>query len=113
MKASCCCAARRSGSAGTRDAEAVGVSIIHQELNLIRSFVAANIFLGRERRSALGLLDDRAWNGRRRDCCASWNRNSTPPRRWGGCESATELVEIAKALSLQAEILIMDEPPAR
>ncbi len=46
---------------GTRDAEAAGVSIIHQELNLVEELsVAANIFLGREKRSAWGLLDDRA-----------------------------------------------------
>ena len=45
---------------GTRDAEARGISIIHQELNLVGDLsVAANIFLGRELRSPLGLLDDR------------------------------------------------------
>src|ERR671921_59193 len=47
--------------AGTRDAEAAGVSIIHQELNLVEELsAAANVFLGRERRGRLGLLDDRA-----------------------------------------------------
>ena len=45
--------------AGTREAEAAGVAIIHQELNLVEELsVAANIFLGRERRTRLGLLDD-------------------------------------------------------
>src|SRR5712692_5614261 len=45
--------------ASTRDAEAAGVSIIHQELNLVEQLsVAANIFLGRERRGRLGLLDE-------------------------------------------------------
>ena len=45
---------------GTRDAERAGVSIIHQELNLVEQLsAAANIFLGRERRSRFGLLDDR------------------------------------------------------
>lgn len=45
---------------GTRDAEARGISIIHQELNLVGDLsVAANIFLGRELRSPRGLLDDR------------------------------------------------------
>src|SRR5215470_1394402 len=44
----------------TRDAEAAGVGIIHQELNLVEQLsAAANIFLGREKRTALGLLDDR------------------------------------------------------
>ena len=46
---------------GTRDAEAAGISIIHQELNLVEQLsAAANIFLGREIRGWLGLLDDRA-----------------------------------------------------
>src|SRR5205823_10836063 len=46
---------------GTRDAEAAGVSIIHQELNLVEQLsAAANIFLGREIRNWLGLRDDRA-----------------------------------------------------
>ncbi|HMF14099.1 MAG TPA: ATP-binding cassette domain-containing protein, partial [Gemmataceae bacterium] len=47
--------------AGTRDAEKAGISIIHQELNLVEELsAAANIFLGREKRTFLGLLDDRA-----------------------------------------------------
>ena len=46
---------------GTRDAEAAGISIIHQELNLVEQLsAAANIFLGREIRGWLGLRDDRA-----------------------------------------------------
>ena len=45
---------------GTRDAESRGISIIHQELNLVGDLsVAANIFLGRELRTPFGLLDDR------------------------------------------------------
>jgi len=44
---------------GTRDAEATGIAIIHQELNLVEQLsAAANIFLGRERRTPLGLIDD-------------------------------------------------------
>ena len=47
--------------ASTRKAEEAGIAIIHQELNLVEDLsAAANVFLGREKRSALGLLDDRA-----------------------------------------------------
>src|SRR5437868_4232339 len=47
--------------AGTRDAERAGISIIHQELNLVEDLSAAsNVFLGREKRTFLGLVDDRA-----------------------------------------------------
>src|SRR5262249_43193650 len=46
---------------GTRDAEEAGISIIHQELNLVEDLsAAANIFLGREKRTRFGFLDDRA-----------------------------------------------------
>src|SRR6476620_11074890 len=45
----------------TRDAEAAGISIIHQELNLVEQLsAAANIFLGREIRGWLAMRDDRA-----------------------------------------------------
>src|SRR5712692_11484631 len=45
---------------GTRDAEEAGISIIHQELNLVENLsAAANIFLGREKRKFFGFLDDR------------------------------------------------------
>jgi ABC-type sugar transport system ATPase subunit len=44
---------------GTRDAEAAGIAIIHQELNLVEQLsAAANIFLGREKRTRLGFLND-------------------------------------------------------
>jgi ribose transport system ATP-binding protein len=46
---------------GTRDAEAAGISIIHQELNLVEQLsAAANIFLGREIRGWLAFRNDRA-----------------------------------------------------
>ena len=49
----------------TRDAEGAGVSIIHQELNLVEQLsAAANVFLGREMRRVLGLLDQAAMDRR-------------------------------------------------
>ena len=97
---------------GTRDAEAAGVSIIHQELNLVEQLsVAANVFLGRERRTRFGLLDDR---GMEREAaalleqleCRVSPRQPVSALRVGD----QQLIEIAKALSLESEILIMDEP---
>jgi ribose transport system ATP-binding protein len=98
--------------AGTRDAEAAGVSIIHQELNLVEQLsVAANIFLGRERHNPLGLLDDRAME---REAAALLNELECQisPRQLVGTLRVgdQQLIEIAKALSLKSEILIMDEP---
>lgn len=96
----------------TRDAEEAGISIIHQELNLVDDLsVAANIFLGRERRGLLGWLDERAMNDESARLLAELECQALPTQAVGGLRVGDQqLVEIAKALSLQAQILIMDEP---
>ncbi|MFN9372111.1 MAG: ATP-binding cassette domain-containing protein [Planctomycetaceae bacterium] len=96
----------------TRDAEEAGISIIHQELNLVDDLsVAANIFLGRERRGLLGWLDERAMNDEAARLLAELECQALPTQAVGGLRVGDQqLVEIAKALSLQAQILIMDEP---
>jgi ribose transport system ATP-binding protein len=98
--------------AGTRDAEEAGVAIIHQELALVDELpVAANIFLGREPRTRLGLLDERrmATEARR---LLDMLECTVPAEALAGCLRVgdCQLVEIAKALSLDASILVMDEP---
>jgi ABC-type sugar transport system ATPase subunit len=97
---------------GTRDAEKAGISIIHQELNLVEDLsAAANVFLGREKRSRLGLLDDRAMEKAARDLLVELECHIDPGEPVRGLRVGDQqLVEIAKALSLQTEILIMDEP---
>jgi ABC-type sugar transport system ATPase subunit len=96
----------------TTDAERAGVSIIHQELNLVEQLsAAANIFLGREKLNRLRLLDDRAMELaagellRQLECDVS-PRQPVRQLRVGD----QQLVEIAKTLSLEAGILVMDEP---
>jgi ABC-type sugar transport system ATPase subunit len=98
--------------AGTRDAEAAGIAIIHQELNLVEQLsAAANIFLGRERRTPFGLLDDA---GMDREAAALLAELDCPldPRTPAGSLRVgdQQLLEIAKALSLRSDVLIMDEP---
>lgn len=96
----------------TRDAEAAGISIIHQELNLVNELsAAANIFLGRERCRGSGLLDDRGMEAEATELLAELEcpidaRASVGSLRVGD----QQLIEIAKALSLDSEIVIMDEP---
>ncbi len=97
---------------GPRDAQQAGVAIIHQELNLLPDLtVAENIFLGREPRGRLGLIDYRAMN---RQAVALLRQLEleidprTPVRRLQ--IGAQQIVEVAKALSLKARVLIMDEP---
>lgn len=97
---------------GTRDAEAAGVSIIHQELNLVDELsAAANVFLGREIRGRFGLLDDREMQRRAGALFDELECHITPSvpvreLRVGD----QQLVEIAKALSINSAVLIMDEP---
>jgi ABC-type sugar transport system ATPase subunit len=97
---------------GTAEAEQAGVSIIHQELNLVEQLSsAANIFLGREKRNRLGLIDDRAMQRASAALLEQLECRVDP----GGLVrhlrvGDQQLVEIAKALSLDSDVLIMDEP---
>ena len=97
---------------GPRDAEHAGVSIMYQELSLVEELTAAaNIFLGREKRTRLGLLDDRAMEREAADFFSQLGAPAHPAARVGDLRVGDQqLVEIAKALSLKADILIMDEP---
>ena len=98
--------------AGTRDAERAGIAIIHQELALVEDLsVAANVFLGRERRTRLGLLDDAAMQAECGALLAALECRVPPRARTGSLRVGDQqLVEIAKALSLEASIVVMDEP---
>lgn len=102
----------RAAFRGTRDAEAAGVSIIHQELNLVEQLsAAANIFLGRELRGRFGLRDDRAMESAARALLQELECDVDPRQLAGSLRVGDQqLIEIAKALSLQSDILIMDEP---
>src|SRR5712691_7396351 len=97
---------------GTRDAEEAGVSIIHQELNLVEELsAAANIFLGREKRNRFGLLDDRAMERAAGELLVQLECHVHPGQPVRELRVGDQqLVEIAKALSLETDILIMDEP---
>jgi len=97
---------------GTRAAEQAGISIIHQELNLVDPLsAAANIFLGREHRSRWGLLDDRSMERAAAALLAELDCYVPPGQLAGTLRVGDQqLIEIAKAVSLATEILIMDEP---
>ncbi len=96
----------------TRDAEDAGVSIIHQELNLVEQLsVAANIFLGREQKFAMGILNQTAMDRQAADLLRQMESSISPRALVSTLRIGDQqLVEIAKAISLNAEILIMDEP---
>jgi ribose transport system ATP-binding protein len=103
------------GIANPRAAQQLGISIIHQELNLMPHLtVAQNMFIGREPRARLPfVLDDGALNARARGLFESLHLRMDPRRRVGDLAVAEQqMVEIAKALSFNAAVLIMDEPTA-
>ena len=98
--------------ASVRDAEAAGIAIIHQELNLVPELtVADNIFLGRERLVAGLWVNRRASLDAAQRLLGRLGIALDPQIRVGTLRvGEQQLVEIAKALSLNARILIMDEP---
>jgi ribose transport system ATP-binding protein len=103
---------RPSRFTSVRDAERAGVAIIHQELNLVPELsVAANIFLGREPLIAGLFVDRRSAAAAARALLGRLGIDLDPDARIVGLRMGErQLVEIAKALSLEARILIMDEP---
>jgi ABC-type sugar transport system ATPase subunit len=98
--------------AGPRDARAAGISVIHQELSLVEELsVAANVFLGRELRTRAGLIDNAAMEQSAAGVLAELGCNVPPDRTVGELRTGDQqLVEIARAISLESKILIMDEP---
>jgi len=98
-----------------REAQELGISIIHQELNLMPHLtVAQNIFIGREPRGRLPfVVDDPALNRMTAELFERLHLRLNPRTRVADLAVAQQqMVEIAKALSFNAEVLIMDEPTA-
>ena len=97
----------------TRDAEEAGVAIIYQELNLIPELsVAENIFLDRQATNRLGAIDWRKLNSDTQHLLDELGIRDFKPT--DQVKSITvgkqQMVEIAKALSKRASILVLDEP---
>ncbi|NSW76348.1 MAG: sugar ABC transporter ATP-binding protein [Candidatus Atribacteria bacterium] len=99
-----------------RAAQELGISIVHQELNLMPHLtVAQNIFIGREtRRKGFSLfLDEEEMNRRAQELLEMFHMRIDPRIKVQELTVAKQqMVEIAKALSFNAEVLIMDEPTA-
>ncbi|TMG33779.1 MAG: sugar ABC transporter ATP-binding protein, partial [Chloroflexi bacterium] len=101
--------------ASPRAAQLLGISIIHQELSLMPNLtVAQNIFIGREPHGRLPfLLNERALNKQARALFESMHLKLDPETKVAHLTVARQqMVEIAKALSYKAEVVIMDEPTA-
>ena len=98
---------------GVRDAEAAGIAVIFQELSLVQDMsVGENIFLGREPRT-WGVIRREELYRRASHLLDDLHLSIDPhvPIRNLGI-GQQQLIEIAKALSHEAEILVLDEPTA-
>ncbi|MFF3748259.1 sugar ABC transporter ATP-binding protein [Streptomyces kronopolitis] len=97
-----------------QDAERLGIATIYQEFNLVPGLtVAENIFLGRQPRNRLGLVDKKTMRTRAAALLRRVRLDVSPDTPVGELGIARlQMVEIAKALSLDARVLIMDEPTA-
>ena len=94
-----------------KQAQQLGVAIIHQELNMCPHLsVAENMFLGREKMRGL-FVDHRAMEAEAKRILDDLRINISPDEIVGNLPvSKQQMVEIAKALSINAKVLIMDEP---
>jgi ribose transport system ATP-binding protein len=100
---------------GPHGARALGIGIIHQELNLMNHLSAAqNIFIGREAKGKSRVfLDEKAMNRAAAAMLAELKVDVDPKVKIGELTVAKQqMVEIAKALSYESRVLIMDEPTA-
>ncbi|AUN14573.1 ribose ABC transporter [[Clostridium] sordellii] len=96
---------------GPKDAQEKGIAIIHQELNLIQDLtIGENIFLGREPKKGLR-IDFKKLYEEADKYLNKLNIKTSSKELVGNLSiGQQQMVEIAKALSLDAKIIIMDEP---
>ena len=98
---------------GVQDAMSLGISLIHQELNLADNLdIAQNIYLGREPKR-FGLIDRKAMNRGAQEALTEIGLDLPPTTPVAGLSTGRQqMVEIAKAISTNARVIIMDEPTA-
>src|SRR5918998_4445073 len=98
--------------ADPRESQAAGISTIYQEINLIPLLSGAqNVFLGREPRNSLGLIDRARMNRQASEILERYgiHADGTAPLRSLGL-GVQQMVAIARAISVDAGAVIMDEP---
>ncbi|GAA4075860.1 sugar ABC transporter ATP-binding protein [Actinomadura miaoliensis] len=100
--------------AGPRDARRAGIGAVHQDAGLLPLMsVARNLFLGREPRTRLGLIDTARMNARAREILDRYEVTADVRRPLGSLPpGARRLVALARACSAEARVVILDEPAA-
>ena len=98
---------------GTSESEAAGIAIVHQELNMMNDLtVAQNLFIGKEFRKGL-FIDDNKMNEEAKKLFKLLNITIDPTEKIGNLTvGKQQMVEIAKAISSNAKVIIFDEPTA-
>jgi ribose transport system ATP-binding protein len=98
--------------ANPRDAAALGMAFIHQEPTLFPNLsVAENLFVGHPRLNRFGLVSKSGQTTAARELLARMNLDFDPSALVGSLRLAeAQMVEILRAISLRAQILVMDEP---
>jgi len=96
----------------TREAQHTGIAIIHQELNLVPHLsITENLFLGRELTNSWGMLDKKAMRQRTEELLLKLKLQVSADSLITHLKvGQQQVVEIAKALLYDAEVIIMDEP---
>jgi ribose transport system ATP-binding protein len=94
------------------DAQRAGISTIYQEVNLIPLMsVAHNLFLGREPRTRFGTLDDARMNREASEILLRYGVTTDVRRQLGTMAlGAQQMVALARAVMIDAKVVIMDEP---
>jgi galactofuranose transport system ATP-binding protein len=94
------------------DAQRSGISTIYQEVNLIPLMsVAHNLFLGREPRTAFGTLDEGRMNREAAEILSGYGVTTDVRRQLGTMAlGAQQMVALARAVMIDARVVIMDEP---
>ena len=101
-----------SRNATPKTMQQMGISYIHQELNLVEYMtVAQNIFLSREPKNKFGLIDYPKMNRDAGALLGELGEKISPTAKVASLKIAQkQMVEIAKAISFELKVLIMDEP---
>ncbi len=97
-----------------KEAQDMGIIIVHQELNMMNHLsVAENIFIGREEKKLGFWLDDKTINKKTEELFQKLGISINPTETIGNLTvGKQQMVEIAKAISYHAKIIIFDEPTA-
>ena len=98
---------------GPAESEEAGISIVHQELNMMNDLtVAQNLFIGREEMNGF-LSDDKKMNEKASELFKVLKIDINPAEKIGNLTvGKQQMVEIAKAISSKAKVIIFDEPTA-